>query len=52
MPMTKEIQSIYLEKESIGNIMLELLSSNSSYIDDLQKIAETIANQTEVSNDE
>lgn len=51
MSATKEIVSIYLEKESTINILLALLSSNSSYTDELQKVAENIVNRTEVSND-
>ena len=52
MPASKIIITIFLGKESAINILSTILSSNSSYIDELQNIAEDIANQTEVTDDE
>ena len=52
MKVTKEISSIFLEKEPVIELLLAILSSNSLYTDELQKNAEDIANQTEVIYDE
>ena len=52
LKVTKEILSIFLEKESTIDLLLVLLTSNNLYTDELQRIAEDIANQTEVISDE
>lgn len=52
LKVTKEISSIFLEKEPTIELLLAILSSNNLYADELQKIAEDIANQTEVIYDE
>lgn len=52
MIITKEIKSIFLEKESAINILSTLLLNDSSFMRELQEIAESIANQKETSNDE
>lgn len=52
LKVTKEISSIFLEKESTIELLFAILSSNNLYTDALQKIAEDIANQTEVMSDE
>lgn len=52
MTVTKEIKSIFSEKESVINILSSLLLSNSSFMNELQVTAKNIANhQNEVAND-
>ena len=51
MTVTKEIKSKFLGKESAINILLSLLLNDRSFLSELQGIAETIANQKEVTND-
>ena len=51
MTVTKEIKSKFLGKESANNILLSLLLNDRSFLSELQGIAETIANQKEVTND-
>ena len=52
MQATKEILSVFLEKQPTIDLLLAILSSNNSYTDELQKIAEDIVNETEVTSDE
>jgi len=52
MQTTKEILSIFLEKEPATELLFTILSTNNSYIGKLQRIAEDIAKQTEVISNE
>ena len=52
MSKKKEIDSCYLAKESIIDIVLSILSSNNSYADFLQSTAERLENQVAVITDE
>ena len=47
MPTNKEITNFYSSKESIVDILLEILSSNNAYVSYMQAVTETIANQEE-----
>ena len=51
MTITKEIKSKFSEKESAINILSSLLLNDNSFMKELQGIAESIANQKEVTND-
>ena len=54
MPMNKEkdIESIYLEKESVADILLTVLEKSNEYNNYLQSIVESIVYQEEASCDE
>lgn len=52
MSVTKEILSFYSENESTVDLLLNLLLSNNSYTEKLQRIAEDVAKQAEVTSDE
>ena len=51
MTITKEIKSNFSEKDSAFNILSSLLLNDNSFMRELQRIAESIANQKEVTND-
>ena len=51
MSVTKEILSIYSENEAATNLLFNILLSNNSYAEKLQKIAEDVARQTKVTSD-
>ena len=52
MPATKEILSIYSENEAVTNLLLNILLSNNSFAEKLQKIAKDVAKEAEVTDDE
>lgn len=52
MSATKEILSIYSENEVATDLLFNILLNNNSFTEKLQKIAEDVAKQTEVTADE
>ena len=52
MSTQKEIDSCYLDKKSIVDIILSILSSNSSYKEFLQSTAESLEKQIAIVKDE
>ena len=52
MSATKEILSIYSENEAVTDLLLNILLSNNSFAEKLQKVAEDVAKQAEVTSDE
>ena len=52
MPATKEILSIYSENEAVTDLLLNILLSNNSFAEKLQKVAKDVANEVEVATDE
>ena len=52
MSATKEILSIYSENEAATDLLFNILLSNNTYTEKLQKIAEDVAKQTEVTSDD
>lgn len=52
MSATKEILSIYSKNEAITDLLLNVLLSNSSFTEKLQKVAKDAANEVEVAIDE
>ena len=52
MLITKEILSIYSGNEVVTDLVFNILLSNNSFTEKLQKIAEDIAKQAEVTSNE
>ena len=52
MPATKEILSIYSENAAVTDLLLNILLSNNSFTEKLQKIAKDVAKEAEVTDDE
>ena len=52
MSATKEILSIYSENEAVTDLLLNILLSNTSFTEKLQKVAKDFANKVEVAVDE
>ena len=52
MPATKEILSIYSENEAVTDLLLNILLSNNSFEEKLQKVAKDVAKEAEVTADE
>ena len=52
MSATKEILSIYSENEAVTDLLLNILLSNTSFAEKLQKVAKDVANKVEVAVDE
>lgn len=52
MSATKEILSIYSENEAVTDLLLNILLSNNSFTEKLQKVAKDVANAVEVTVDE
>ena len=52
MSATKEILSIYSENEVATDLLLNILLSNNSFTEKLQKVAKDVAKEAEVTSDE
>ena len=52
MQITKEIISIFSEKEHVADLLFTILSTDNSYTEKLHRIAEDIAKQAEVTANE
>ena len=52
MSATKEILSIYSENEAATDLLFNILLSNNSFTEKLQKAAEDVAKEVEVTSDE
>ena len=52
MSATKEILSIYLENKAAADLLINILLSNNSFAEKLQKVAKDVANEVEVAADE
>ena len=52
MSAKKEKLSIYSENEAVTDLLLNILLSNNSFAEKLQKVAKDIANEVEVAVDE
>ena len=52
MSATKEILSIYSENEAATNLLFNILLSNNSFTEKLQKVAKDVAKEIEEAADE
>ncbi len=52
MSATKEILSIYSENEVASDLLFNILLSNNSFTEKLQKVAKDVAKEVEVTADE
>ncbi len=52
MSATKEILSIYSENKATADLLFNILLSNNSFAEKLQKVAKDVANEVEVAADE
>ena len=52
MSAKKEKLSIYSENEAVTDLLLNILLSNNSFAEKLQKVAKDVANEVEVAVDE